>query len=112
MAAEVAWSPLALRDLDDIWDWIAVENDEPDAADRTVVAILDRVDGLAAFPLSAPSLDSVCRIRSNWRFVEERGYLAFFRVSGGRIYVDRVPSGKSDYLRKLLGVDDGMGYYR
>lgn len=112
MHAEVVWSPLALRDLDDIWAWIAVENDEPSAADITVEAILDRVDGLAAFPLSTPSLDSICHIRSDWRFVEERGYLAFLRVDDGRICVDRVLSGRSDYLRKLLGVVDGMGHYR
>jgi hypothetical protein len=35
-------------------------------------------------------------MRSGWRFVEERGYLAFIRVDGGRVFVDRVPSGKSD----------------
>lgn len=111
MAAEVAWSPLARRDLDGIWEWIAVENEEPAAANRTIEAILDRIEGLAVFPLAAPSLDSICRIRSDWRFVEERGYLAFFRVGDGRIYVDRVLSGKSDYLRRLLGVEDSMGYY-
>ncbi|MDO4807864.1 MAG: type II toxin-antitoxin system RelE/ParE family toxin [Coriobacteriales bacterium] len=112
MAAEVVWSPLAHRDLDDIWEWIAIENEEPRAADRTIEAIFDRMDGLAVFPLAAPSLDSICRIRSDWRFVEERGYLAFFRVGDGRVYVDRVLSGKSDYLRKLIGIDNCIDYYR
>lgn len=36
MPAEVVWSPMAVADMDTIWDWIAVENDEPLAADRTV----------------------------------------------------------------------------
>ena len=31
MPAEVVWSPVAVADLDDIWEWIAVENGEPTA---------------------------------------------------------------------------------
>lgn len=111
MPAEVVWSPMAVTDLDAIWEWIAIENGEPSSADRTVNAIVDRMDEVAGFPLASASLDSVCRIRSDWRFVSERGYLAFFRVGDGRVYVDRVLSGKSDYLRKLFGVEDGTRYY-
>lgn len=112
MSAEAVYSPEALRDLDRIWEWIAVDHEEPAAAERTVQCILDRVDGMAALPYSTPSLNSRCRIRSDWRFVEACGYLAFIRVSAERIYVDRILSGKSDYLRKLFGVEDGTELYR
>ena len=111
MPAEVAWSPVAVADLDAIWEWIAVENGEPSTAERTIAAILDRVDGVADFPLATTPLDSRCRIRSDWRFVEEKGYLAFIRVDKGRLFVDRVLSGKSDYLRKLFDLEDGMSFY-
>lgn len=111
MSTEVVWSPVAVADLDTIWEWIAIENGEPAAADNTINAILDRVDGIAGHPLVSTPLDSRCRIRSEWRFVEERDYLAFFRVDGSRIYVDRVLSGKSDYLRKLFGLEDGTSFY-
>ena len=106
MSAEVVWSPAAVADLDAIWEWIATENGEAASAERTVTAILNRVDGIAGFPLATTPLDSRYRIRSDWRFVEERGYLAFIRVRDGRVYVDRVLSGKSDYVRKLFDVDD------
>ena len=43
--------------------------------------------------------------------MEERAYLAFMRVDGGRVFVDRVPSGKSGYLRKLFGLEDGTPFY-
>ena len=111
MPAEVVWSPVAVDDLDAIWEWIAVENNEPTAAERTITAILDRVDGVADFPLATTPLDSRCRIRSSWRFVEERGYLVFIRVERDRVYVDRVLSGKSDFLRKLFDVEDGTTFY-
>lgn len=111
MSAEVVWSPLAVTDLDAIWEWVAVESGEPSSADRTVGAIVDRMDEVATFPLASAALDSACRIRFDWRFVSKRGYLVFFRVGDGRVYVDRVLSGRSDYLRKLFGVEDGTGYY-
>lgn len=111
MTAEVVWSPVAVDDLDAIQGWIADENDEPTTADKTITAILDRVDGVAGFPLATTPLDSRCRIKSNWRFVEERGYLIFIRVERDRVYVDRVLSGKSDFLRKLFGLDDGTIFY-
>ena len=111
MPAEVVWSPVAVDDLDAIREWIAVENNEPTAAERTITAILDRVDGVADFPLATTPLDSRCRIRSSWRFVEERGYLVFIRVERDRVYVDRVLNGKSDFLRKLFDVEDGTTFY-
>ncbi|MBR3316391.1 MAG: type II toxin-antitoxin system RelE/ParE family toxin [Atopobiaceae bacterium] len=67
MPAEAVWSPMAVADLDAIWEWIAVENGEPSSADRTVGAIVDRMDEVATFPLASAPLDSVCRIRSDWR---------------------------------------------
>lgn len=111
MPAEIVWSPAAVADLDAIWEWIAVENGDATSAERTVSAIFDRVDDIADFPLATTPLDSRCRIRSAWRFVEAGGYLAFFRVGDGRVYVDRVLSGKSDYLSKLFDMDDGVSYY-
>ena len=111
MPSEVVCSPLAVADLDATWEWLAIDNDEPSAADRTVKAILDRMDAVATFPLASTPLDSVCQIRSDWRFVSERGYLVFFRVTERRVFVDRVLSGKSDYLRKLFGVEDGTSSY-
>lgn len=47
---EVVYSPLALQDLDDIWDYIAVEKDNPAAAERIVEGILARIDLLSSFP--------------------------------------------------------------
>lgn len=111
MPAEAVWSPVAVADLDTIWKWIAVESGEPAAAERTITAILDRVDGIADFPLATTPLDSRYRIRSDWRFVEVRGYLAFIRVERNHVFVDRVLSGKSDYLRTLFELEDGTAFY-
>ena len=112
MPAEAVWSPTAVGDIDDIWNWIATEHEEPVAADKTINAIIDKMEAAATFPLAAASPDTACRIRSDWRFVEVRGCLAFFRVKDGRMHVDRILSGKSGCLRNLFGTESGADHYR
>lgn len=46
---DVVWTELAARDLDDIADYI--DQDNPEAAERTVMRIVERVSGLAFHPL-------------------------------------------------------------
>ena len=112
MSVSIVYSHESRRDLDRIWEWIAIENEEPGAASKTVESILNRIDGLAEFPLSTPALNSICRIHSDWRLVQVKGYLAFFRIVDGTLYVDRVLSAKSDYLKTLFNLDDGIDAYR
>ena len=111
MSTNIVYSSESQRDLDRIWEWIAIEHEEPAAADRTIKAILDRIDRAAIFPLAAPLLSSICQTRSDRRFVESKGYIVFFRFSNETLFVDRILSGKSDYLQKLFNVDSGTEYY-
>jgi addiction module RelE/StbE family toxin len=46
--AQITWTNEALRWLEDIFEYIAVDN--PDAAHRTVEGIFERVQSLATYP--------------------------------------------------------------
>ena len=50
MHNKIQYSPLALKDLDEIWDYITNELMNPSAADNTVNGIMDMIDGLDGFP--------------------------------------------------------------
>ena len=45
--------PEVRRDLDEIWDFIGA--DDPEAADRLIAEIVDAIDALIPFPVSATS---------------------------------------------------------
>ncbi|WP_195503134.1 type II toxin-antitoxin system RelE/ParE family toxin [Collinsella aerofaciens] len=77
----VVYSPLALQDLDDIWDYIAVEKDNPAAAERIVEGILARIDLLSSFPESGTPLSSIHPLRSDYRFVICDNYLTFTAIT-------------------------------
>lgn len=103
MLHEVVYAPLALQDLDSIWDYIETELVSPKAAANTVQGILDAVAHLATFPLMGTSLEGRGIRGSSYRFISSGNYLAFYRVAESTVYVDRILYAKSDYLRTLLG---------
>lgn len=100
--AELKFSPAALKDLDEIWEYIFSELCNPDAADNTVNAILDKAEKLKDFPYSGAPLDTIARIHSDYRFVVSGNFLAFYRVSDEVVYIDRVLYQRRDCLRVLF----------
>ncbi len=68
---------------------------------------MDRVSQLSAFPLSGTPLVTPYAPESQYRYVVAKGYLAFYRVQEGIVYVDRVLHMRRDCVSALLGeVDD------
>ena len=103
----MVYSPLALDDLDGIWDHLAVDQGVPSAARAVVGAIMDRVSQLSLFPLSGTPLVTPYTPESQYRYVIAKSHLAFYRVQEGIVYVDRVLHMRRDCVSMLLdGVDD------
>ena len=103
----MVYSPLALDDLDGIWDHLAVDQGAPSAASAVVGAIMDRVSQLSLFPLSGTPLVTPYTPESQYRYVIAKSHLAFYRVQEGIVYVDRVLHMRRDCVSMLLdGVDD------
>jgi len=103
MQSKIEYSPRALKDLDEIWDYIEVELCNPSAAQNTVDGIMDRVDGIASFPESGSKLEFENGLNSGYRYVVFKKYLAFYRLKPDDVvYVDRVIYGGRDYMRILF----------
>ena len=101
--ADLKYSPEALKDLDEIWEYIHSNLCNPDAADHTINAILDKTELLREFPYSGAPLDTMSRIRSDYRFISANNFLAFYRIQDEIIYIDRILYERRDCLRILLG---------
>ncbi len=97
------YSPEALRDLDEIWTYIAQELQNPIAAGKTLSRILNNIEKLRDFAEIGPRLSSVTRIDSEYRYLVCGNYLAFYRINGKEISIDRILYGRRDYLRILFG---------
>lgn len=97
------YSPEALDDLDEIWEYIFEDLQNPSAAPNTVDGIVDIIEKLQDFSEMGPPLSSVTEVEGDYRFFVCGNYLAFYRVKGEDVYIDRILYGRRDYLRILFG---------
>ena len=78
-------------DLDEIWDYVAVENQSPLAADNLIDEIGRRLQLLVDQPLSGESVD---RLRKNTRrIIIKKRFLVFYEAVSGAIRVLRILHG-------------------
>lgn len=105
MKNKINYSPLALNDLDEIWEYITEELMNPSAAENTVNGIMDAVEALADFPDAGARLVFDGDLDSGYRFVIYKNYMAFYHTQNNMIYVDRVIYGKRDYMKVLFPND-------
>lgn len=104
MKNNIRYSPEALKDLDEIWDYLFSELCNPQAAAHTVNNIMDAVDRLEDFSGIGAPLSSVTDLESDYRFLVSGNYMVFYRVDGREVSIDRVLDGRRDSLRVLFPV--------
>lgn len=102
MKYNVTYSADVIKDLDGIRDYIANVLKNPAAADNTVSGILDKADLLEAQSEIGKRLFFDNTLDSGYRYVIHSHYLAFYRISGNTVYIDRVIYGRSDYMKLLF----------
>ncbi len=100
MRYKVMYSPAAVRDLDRIWSEVFEASKSIDTADRYVRELMDAVGKKEDFPAGGSPL-YYDDLFTGYYFVVFKAYMAFYRIDGGRVLVDRILYGKSEYLRKL-----------
>ena len=99
----IFYSPLAKQDLDEIFDYIAYELENPPSAAETINAILDAAESLEGFPFTGSPVKGLPFSIDEYRFLVVRNYLIFYRVADSRIFIDRILYKRRDYL-PLLGL--------
>lgn len=102
MKYSIQYSPEARDDLDEIWEYITTELRNEDAASSTISNILDVIDALETFPERGALLSSVAEIETDYRFVLSGNYMAFYRVKGHIVFVDRILYQRREYMRTLF----------
>ncbi|MDO4553323.1 MAG: type II toxin-antitoxin system RelE/ParE family toxin [Bacillota bacterium] len=99
---KIHYSKQSQRDLDEIWDYIETELQNPSAAGRIVGEIMDSIDRLADFAEMGAPLSSITSAEEDYRFLVNGSYLTFYRVSDREVNVDRILYGRRDYLHVLF----------
>ena len=99
---KIKYSESAIKDLEEIGDYIAETLKSPMVALKNVRKIQDTVDQLADFPLIGALLSSKVDIKTDYRFLVCGNYLVFYHTGADSVFIDRVIYGKRDYIKILF----------
>lgn len=97
------YSPRALNDLYEIFDYIKYELKNAEAANNTINGILLKVDNIRDFPEAGSILFFLDNIDSGYRYVRYKNYLAFYSINQkNEIFVERILYSGRDYMSLLM----------
>ena len=105
MKHEIKYSPAAVRDLDRVYSDVFDASKSRDVADKYLNDFLSRILSKASFPKAGIPLFYENAF-TGYYYVVFKAYLAFYRLEGNALLVDRVLYGKSDYLKLLIHMDE------
>jgi len=103
---KIVVSAEAKQDLKGIQEYIADEQERPQAAIKVIEKILDRIENLLIFPDTGTLLSPKVDFQTNYRYARAAGYLIFYRHENGQIFIDRIIHGKRDFIAVLFPSDD------
>ena len=99
---EARYTPAAREDLRELHGYIARELQNPAAADRTVLSVLESCSRLKEQPLMGPELSRRIGRTTDLRYLICGKRIAFYRIEHDVISVLRILDGRTDYLRILF----------
>jgi addiction module RelE/StbE family toxin len=97
----------ARRDLKDIQDYIANEQESPQNALKVIENILEKIENLLHFPDTGTLLAPRVNFPTNYRIARAAGYLIFYRHENYQVFIDRIIHGKRDYITILFHNENG-----
>ena len=100
---KLEYLPVARKDMLEIVRYISGELQNPDAADRLAVELVDAAESVLTFPYATPAYQPIRPLKHEYRKILFQNYLMFYWVDEEKklVTVARVVYAKRDYGRLL-----------
>ena len=100
---KLEYLPVARKDMLEIVRYISRELQNPDAADRLAVELVDAAQSVLTFPYATPAYQPIRPLKHEYRKILVQNYLMFYWVDEEKklVTVARVVYAKRDYGRLL-----------
>ena len=99
---KILYSPKSRKDLDNIFDYIHDDLNNPVAAKRTVKGILNKINELKEYPQLGPVWYLENNIDSGFGFLRYENYILFYQITKDVILIVRVLHHLQDYVKQLF----------
>ena len=100
MTFSVKYSRKAIADLERIKNEVFQACQDKDTTSKYLEELVSKINEKETFPESGAPL-MLLGLFTGYRFVVYKTYIAFYTVENNMVLVDRILSGKSDYLNIL-----------
>lgn len=104
MTYDIDYSPEGIRDMDMIFDDVFMVSRNLDVTRRYLDDLQDKIESMMNHPKTGTPLYYE-ELFTGYYSVRFKEYLAFYRIDGNKMYVDRVLQRKRDYMAVLFGHD-------
>ena len=105
MIKEIEYSPEAVKDLQGIDEYISVELDNAQSAERIVDDIIRKIDMLSELPELGASLSSRVDVKTDYRYLVCGNYNVFYRIEIDKVKIVRVLNARRNFMAILFGMD-------
>lgn len=105
MIKGIEYSPEAVKDLQGIEEYISVELDNSQSAERIVDKIINKIDSLADLPEIGAPLSSRVDVKTDYRYLVCGNYNAFYRIEYETVKIIRVLNARRNFMAILFGMD-------
>ena len=102
MRNNLHYTAAALRDLDEIWNYIGEDLNSPATATRIVNNIMNDIDLLEEYDEMGVELFAVTGVESEYRYIVSGKYIVFYRPIDNEIYIDRILHSRRDFMQILF----------
>ena len=89
--------PKARKDINDICDYISLELNSPEAAERLIDKIQTEVERVCEFPFSRPLLADNILMSKGYRYILVNNFNVFYNIKDQTIFIQRVLYGRRNY---------------
>lgn len=100
---KVVFSPLAIKDLEEVRLHITQELCNEQAAQKILSGIMRDIRRLSQFPESSPLLSSMVDFETDYRFLVCGNYVVFYRFAQEQVHIVRVLYGRRNFMQTLFG---------
>lgn len=101
--AELRLTPAAMKDLENIKEYISKTLCNPIAAQRTVKRIVDDYTLLKVSPFMGTPLSSKVAVKTDYRYLVSGNYIVFYKADEKYVSIYRILYGRMDYIKILFG---------
>ena len=100
---KLEYLPVARKDMLEIVRYIGRELQNPDAASRLAVELVNAAEGILEFPYATPAYHPIRPLKREYRKILVRNFLMFYWIDEEKklVTIARVVYAKQDYNRLL-----------